>query len=493
MNGGGRRITRIFLKLTALTGPAIALWYFSPVLWGLLETRIIIDLEKQLRELPPDEASRALGRISEIGPRGSPALVRALTHPDDAVFSQAYRILWQKSQAWNAQAVNQREVLVTIRELNRVFAQLPAARQQSVTELIDHFLAGHRESGTYSLKIVQLCEPMLTIRTGVPQPSNGHSSLSEAKALNGNEKSAVTVKRFDSSPPAAGVASGNHSLPTPGQSSLGVVTDSPMERAPLRETPAAVVDNWQLPQSELAAWKEIIVTPVAQLTIYEEGSDIIQRPSRSFGPGGLATASGPQPEKERDEGWKSTRTEVMACAIDAIPGTNRDTVQPSGKLASSSPVPAPINPSKPVGLPAEKRLELTMLEPLFCQLSRDDMEAEQARHALQSLGLSAATIEAGRMAFHHDTAHRRQAVRAIWELSGIDPLPFLFRLAKDSDPGVRREALAVLATVSSPQVRAFVQEAVASDGDPLIQGLFNGRDIGNGQNNWKTTSGKTMD
>ncbi|MGQ9769928.1 MAG: HEAT repeat domain-containing protein [Thermogutta sp.] len=493
VNCNARRIKRILLRFIALTGPAIALWYLAPALWGLLETRIVRDLEKQLREVPPDEASLVLERISEIGPRGSPALVRALTHPDDAVFSQARRILWQKSQAWNAQAVDHREVLVTIRELNRVFPQLTATRRQSVAELIDHFLAGYRESGAYSPQILQLCESMLTIRTEVSQLSNGHSLLPEAKALNPKGNSAATVMRFDSSPPAAGVASGNHTPPTPGPSSLGAMTKSPMGRAPLRETPAAVVDNWQLPQNELAAWKEIIVTPVAERTIYEEGSDTIQRPSRSFGPGGLATASRPQPEKERDEGWKSTGTEVMVCDIEEISGTNRDVPPTSAQSDLSSLGPAPFDASKAVELPAGKRLELTMLEPLFCQLSRDDMEAEQARHALQSLRLSAAMIEAGRMAFHPDSGYRRQAVRAIWELSGIDPLPFLFRLAKDSDPDVRREALAVLATVSSPQVRSFVQEAVSHDTDPLVQGLFNGRDIGNGQNNRKTTSGKTID
>ena len=471
MSGGNRGIMRIFIRLSALIGPAIALWYLAPVFWGLLETGMVLDLEKQLHQAAPDQAYLALQRISEIGPKGSPALARALTHPDDAVFSQAYQMLWRKVQSWNVQTETEREVLNTIRELNRVFPQLVPARQKLVTALIDNFLADYRESGRYRLTIIQLCEPMMTA------VSDQHFARSEVAPTNRDEDSLSTVLRFQPSGPVTQAQSQNTDLRgIEGQSPQNLSTKA-FDESPRRwEAPPAIVDGWQLPANELADWKEVVALPVAQLTIFEEKSDSAQTGSRSFGPGGLALALAEQ--RNDDTGWKS----VSPVAIERDPGTIVETNHnglpqtegstPSPQASSSENGPHPGTSSGP------KRVELTTLEALFARLSTESTDAEQARQTLLSLGLSKDMIEAGRMAFHPNAEFRRQAVRAIWQISGIDPLPFLFRLANDSDTAVRREVLTVLATMRNPVVRAFVRDAISRDGDPQIQGLLDQLDSG---------------
>ncbi len=76
------------------------------------------------------------------------------------------------------------------------------------------------------------------------------------------------------------------------------------------------------------------------------------------------------------------------------------------------------------------------------------------------------------MAFHPDTTYRRQAINLLWNLPAVDPLPFLLRLAQDSDGSVRREALAVLATATNPAVRSFVRDMICRDTDPQVRALL---------------------
>ena len=474
MTGGTRLIARFSLKFLALIGPALAFWFMAPILWGLLETWMVLDLEKQLRESPPDQAYLVLEQISEIGPKGSPALARALSHPDDAVFSQAYQMLWRKVQSWNVQTETEREVLATVRELNRVFPQLVPARQKLVTALIDNFLADDRESGQYRLTIIRLCEPMVTT-----QPSEQHFTKAEIAPTNQDGESLPTVLRFQPSGPVSQAQSQNTDLRGIERQSPQNLSTKAFDESPRKwEAPPAIVDHWQLPAHELAAWKEVVAVPVAQLTIFEEKSDSAQTGSRSFGPGGLALALAEQ--RNDDAGWKSASPGAIERDAGTIVEANHNGIP---QTEGSTPSPQALSSENGPHLGTARgpgRVELTTLEPLFAQLSQESPHAEQARQTLLSLGLNTDMIEAGRMAFHPQAEFRRQAVRTIWQISGIDPLPFLFRLAKDSDPTVRREALAVLATMSNPVVRAFVRDAISHDDDPQIQRLADGLDSGGG-------------
>lgn len=468
MTGGARLVAHFFLKFFALIGPALALWFMAPIVWGLLETWMVLDLEKQLRQSPPDQAYLVLERISEIGPKGSPALARALSHPDDAVFSQAFQILSHKVRSWNVQTESEREVLATIRELNRVFPQLVPSRQKLVTALIDNLLDDYHQCGRSNITILQLCEPMMTARL-----SEQHSASSEITPTNQNGDPSATVVRFRSSGPVGQGQSQNTDLHE-GEERLPQKPST--ER--FHEAPPAIVDGWQLPANELAAWKEVIAAPVAQLTIFEDESESSQMRSRSFGPGRFALALAEQPN--HDGGWKSVSPVAMERDAGTIVEANHN-----GLPQTVGSTPSPQAPSSEQGLHSgttrgPARVELTTLEPLFAQLSQESTEADQARESLLSLGLNADMIEAGRMAFHPNAEFRRQAVRTIWQISGIDPLPFLFRLAKDSDPTVRQKALAVLATVSNPGVQAFVRDAISHDDDPQIQRLADGLDSGGG-------------
>lgn len=451
-----------------------------------MESKIVADLEKDLREVPPDQACLILERISEIGPKGSPALARALSHPDDAVFSRAYQVLWRRVKSWSTQPTGQDEIFTTIRELNRTFPQLVPDRQKAVTELIVQFLTDYRQSGKSSVTIIQLCEPMLLTQTNSSQQSGQDSSRPEIQPISRGEESLATVLRFQSSGLPDAEKQDKRSFD-------GSERQTPQElrTEPLDEVsrdwppPPAVVDRWQLPSNELTAWKEVIAAPVAQLTIYEENLESSQTGSRSFGPGGLALSlAGPQ---EEGDGWKTANSNVVERHAEMSTGDNLDGPPQNGETSPRPHTPRVADISRSKITPAPKRIDLTTLEPLFSRLSGKTTDAEQARQTLLSLGLNADMIEAGRMAFHPSAEFRRQAVKTIWHLSGIDPLPFLFRLAKDSDTAVRREALAVLATMNNPTVRAFVRDAVSHDGDPQIRGLLDQLDSGIREND-RTTS-----
>jgi len=467
------RVKSLLLKSFSLVGLGLLFWYSAPVLWGLLETRIVWDLENQLRKSPSGQACLILEKISEMGPRGTPALVRALSHPDDAVFSQTYQILWRRICSWDQQPTDQQEILSTMKELSLIFPRLSPSRQQHVAKLVNHFLEQRHDHGECSAKIVRLCEGMLAPHADHSLPQNQAPSESDME-----DEAVGSVVRFQSTTAAITETSKSDTASSDPATTTPREVDSRMvdEMSRKQTSASTAMGDWELPANELTAWKQVFAAPGAQLTIYEQESEPSATISRSFGPASIASYVTPASQETNRR--ESVDTHAVPDQTDAPNKWEPQTKPQADQSVSPFPVNAPSAEDTSKSPFTHKPIPWTTVEPLFVQLSGEPGQAEQAYLMLKGFGLNAAMIEAGRMACHPNSTYRRRAVSSLWNLSGVDPLPFLFRLARDSDVTVRREALAVLSTMSNPTVRAFVRDTVLQDSDPHIQALLDEINLG---------------
>ena len=464
-----RKLAKIAFKAIGLLGLSLAFAYLPPILWGLWEIRLIHDLEGQLAQVPPDQACLILEEFSEMGANGAPALVRALAHPDDTISSHAYRLLWRKLHSRETQATSEQEALVIAEELHRTSPFIPASRQEHLAALLDQLLKWE-DGGKNGFKIVKLSESLLGRKLvdnrPVAEEGKAAPGPNTAESANG-----ATVLR--NSPPTMLQISGDP-LPLretgPNAEATASAVSPITEGMNTDHSSPAVVDSWQVSTSDLAAWREVFGGPLAQLAIYEKEVSTSEGTSRSFGPGSMATYLAPQ--GTQDGGWKSVTREITPDRNETSAGPTLDesSSRPSSGKPSDQP-PRSIS-NRPDTTSAEKGATWATLAPLFAQLSGSPAEADRALQTLISLGITRPTIEVGRMAFHPDSARRRQAIHLLWNLPGVDPLPFLLGLAQDSDPIVRREALAVLATTTNPAIHSFVRDAIGRDSDPQVRALL---------------------
>jgi len=95
----------------------------------------------------------------------------------------------------------------------------------------------------------------------------------------------------------------------------------------------------------------------------------------------------------------------------------------------------------------------------------------QARDELRARGFSPTHLRLAESLFHWDVAVRRQVVDALPTISGINPVPWLLALARDSHADVRLAALSVLATTGNELVLAEVRRLATPDTDARIQRL----------------------
>jgi len=75
------------------------------------------------------------------------------------------------------------------------------------------------------------------------------------------------------------------------------------------------------------------------------------------------------------------------------------------------------------------------------------------------------------LVFDPSPQQRREAVARLWTIPDIDPLPFLFELAVDSDAAVRREALIALGSVADDSIRDWVIASCRADESPEVRAI----------------------
>jgi len=107
---------------------------------------------------------------------------------------------------------------------------------------------------------------------------------------------------------------------------------------------------------------------------------------------------------------------------------------------------------------------------LFLQMVSGSLdEQEAAIEALRTRVRSPGVIQAGRLVFSPSPDHRQAAIGQLWMIPDIDPLPFLFELAKDPEATVRREALLALVAVPDETIRRWAVSSCHADESPEIR------------------------
>lgn len=108
---------------------------------------------------------------------------------------------------------------------------------------------------------------------------------------------------------------------------------------------------------------------------------------------------------------------------------------------------------------------------LVVQLHADDASQARALQELERLGFSEREVELGRRLTHADPAERRRWAEALPGLRGAPVKTWLVRLCADSDPGVRRTALSIIATTNDPVLLDLLRRAARQDSDPGVRAL----------------------
>jgi hypothetical protein len=101
----------------------------------------------------------------------------------------------------------------------------------------------------------------------------------------------------------------------------------------------------------------------------------------------------------------------------------------------------------------------------------DPAQAAEAEAELRRHGFADRHVALARQLLDPDPATRRRLARLLPEVPGLDAVPWLVLLSRDSDAEVRLTALTLLATTGDPTLLDEVGELVRGDADPRIQRL----------------------
>ena len=103
--------------------------------------------------------------------------------------------------------------------------------------------------------------------------------------------------------------------------------------------------------------------------------------------------------------------------------------------------------------------------------AEDRREVAEAEAELKRRGFGDRELGLARRWFDPDPQARRRLARLLPEMPGLDAVPWLLELSRDTDAEVRLTALTLLATTGDPDLVEKVQELARGDPDPRFQRL----------------------
>jgi len=99
----------------------------------------------------------------------------------------------------------------------------------------------------------------------------------------------------------------------------------------------------------------------------------------------------------------------------------------------------------------------------------DDSVASRAAAELTRRGFSEVHLQLARQLFDPDPEIRKRLARTLPELQTVDAVPWLLRLARDEDSGVRLLAITLLATTGDPRLLDEIERIAREDPVPSVQ------------------------
>jgi len=439
----------------------------------LLDVVLRVHVRKVGRELaamPESQAFQMIADLEELGPAGITAIARGLLHPEPEVAEFAARVLWEKVFAARRSAQAAAQADAAVAGILGLWPEIPADRRHKVRRILRDYLEGLSPGSGTSAQLAVQCAAIL--QDLPPDPLLAEEPASESPtALSQVSQNKAAEDQKPVANPLRAPRSNAHSP-------LAVVSGE--------KPPAAAKgfrEGFQLTHYET----ESGMTPDSPVSgpiptsggrSHQDARTFGRLPEEtalSFGPGQMPpTLRIPDRAQPLSASQEQPRQQV-AQDMEASPPSGTTVSPPGLELPGASSLQDTRDGSAEaaVGIGHLRDNPWQRDRALWSQFAAGGPDAAKAQERLRELGWIPQAFLVGRLAFHPNPEERRQAVSAIWDTTGLDPLPLLMLLACDPDETVRFEALSALGTMSAPEALSLIRTMAAQDPDFRVRALAN--------------------
>jgi len=396
---------------------------------------------RQLETVPEAEAGRLLAQAARLEAAGIPVLVEAMGSRRTAVAAAGRQALLDELSRWQllrARDSSPRLAILAEALAERVDQFPPAARRVAAQLATEILLWPLDETKADRGRVLACCEKVVRAcggRTESPLPPDGESAdlaPEDFLATNGAGNKGLAAHLDGDHPRETGV--------------------------PLPRVPA-------MPGGRLA---DKIDASAAAADVLGAGPPT----PPNFKPGASAsetTSEGPaleQPLRLLAEPENAKSLLRPRKSLQAEKRDNSVSLRPLGYGPAATEDGAMLRESGADAGPPDWAATLELIRQLS---SPDPVVAGDARRRLSAAGFTPVHFEIARQISDPDAAVRVALARRLPGLGSVDPLPWLEHLSRDENAGVRRAAMAILATTGDPSLLSRLEQAARQDPDPAVQ------------------------
>lgn len=427
----GRRAILITLSVSAgLLGLALGLR-------GSYARFMAEHCRRQLETVPDDRAASLLDEAVRLGEPGIPVLVEALASQRPSVARAAHRALFDEVDRWRSLAARDWSPRLT------TLADALAARadrfpndaqgRDDAARLATQILLWPLDDSQVDRgRVVSCCEKVLRATGASARSAPIHWGLAAPNRSGPHEGG------HDEGPRRSGDDPLKTGTPLPGVSDVpggGLPDDEPA-------TQADAVEN-STGRSRTADARAI--------GPHEPDGPMLEQPRRLLA--------------EPDDAKSILTARGEGGSNQAEKAGDRDSVRPLAYLQAAMGVAGKPAAETPGTHATNKAGTFELIERLG---SREAAVAAAARRELERRGFTPRQFEIARQLSDPDPGVRVRLARRLPGLTSIDAVPWLLRLSEDRDAGVRRTAIALLATTGDPAVLSRIERMAEEDPDPAV-------------------------
>ncbi len=441
-------------------------------------------MEQRLLSPPCRDAEGIVAELVELGPVGLSSVVRALGSSEDGVVQAVQRAIWRELKTESDVPSRSARIEAVVRTMLAEYPRWGEATRSAACPLLRMILDSPRQAAVLTPGRLE----QLKALTAAVENESGRDAVLPGSLPDqvGDREPPEAERDKHREIGASGDAATRVRLES--GSRLGVRAKGPSGRAegtawvahPGLPTAAESAGTKTPPPTHSLSDHGAFAESASPAFPLSEGAAGIDRAvyaldlpisagQRSFGPGG------------RDAVRVTSGTEDV---IEAGDRSSIDHGLPREAIPEGEAAPPPLDKGlqAPVGRFADagaRRREVPHeyaippgIRDLFLRLASGT--SEERRRAVETLRVrvrSPGVIQAGGWVFDPSVQRRREAVARLWTIPDIDPLPFLFELAVDSDSAVRREALLALGSVANDTIRDWVIASCLADESPDIRAI----------------------
>lgn len=387
---------------------------------------------RELAAAPEDRVEMVVRQVAELDAAGIPILVEALDCNRECVAQAAKQALFMQIERWRKFSADEyvsRSRILAEALVGEIDHFGPTARRDAMGLAARIVLRPLEDSGADADILLAACEQLL--RTGL-------NTKLEPIRLKSTEIAGAARPKTENS-----IAAFQSQLSEKSESDGQPIADStPLSVAGSFDK--AILSRPQSGEDQRQAADSLANQP--WLLDRQEAS----RPLGSFNRAPQASRIPDHAESAADAGRSAKRDKQIA---------------DSGRVGSLSHVDA-----EPAKSQLSSSLAAEEVDSLMRELNAEnESRAEAVEAELLRRGFSALQIDLAQRLFDPDPAVRKKLVDDLPNLQGVEASPWLLRLCRDSDAGVRLAAITFLATSSDPAVLDEVEQIVRRDADWSIR------------------------